>query len=84
MNTQSRILYRSRRNRMVAGVCAGLGDFFGIDPTLVRLFFVIGTILGFGVLLFVYIAMMIVVPEEPLQQPATPEPPAASEESTTQ
>ena len=59
-------LYRSRSNRMVAGVCAGLADFFGIDPTVVRLIFVAGTLLGFGSLILVYLVMFIVVPEQPV------------------
>ncbi len=67
MNTQYKQLYRSRSNRMIGGVCAGLGDFFGIDPTLVRLGFVVGGLLGWaGALLVAYIVMMIVVPEAPL------------------
>ena len=65
MTTVNKTLYRSRSNRMVAGVCAGLGDFFGIDPTVVRLVFVLGVIFGFGSLAFVYLAMMFIVPEEP-------------------
>jgi phage shock protein PspC (stress-responsive transcriptional regulator) len=60
-------LYRSRTQRMVGGVCGGLGAFFGIDPTLVRLLFVIGSLLGWaGFLVLTYIIMMFVVPEEPL------------------
>ncbi len=66
MNTQPKRLYRSRNNRMIAGVCGGLADFFVLDPTLIRLGFVLGTLLGFGSLLVVYIAMMFIVPEEPL------------------
>lgn len=65
METPSKKLYRSRSNRMIAGVCAGLGDFFNIDPTVVRLIFVLGVVLGFGTLGFVYLVMMFVVPEEP-------------------
>ena len=38
-------LYRSREGRLVAGVCAGLGDYFGIDATIVRLIFVAFTAL---------------------------------------
>jgi phage shock protein C len=64
METPSKKLYRSRSNRMIAGVCAGLGDFFGIDPTLVRLIFVLGVILGFGSFGFVYLVMLFIVPEE--------------------
>ncbi|MFO7819369.1 MAG: PspC domain-containing protein [Halanaerobacter sp.] len=56
-------LYRSKHDRMIAGVCAGLGDYFGIDPTIVRLIWVFlffGA--GFGVV--AYIICMIVIPEE--------------------
>jgi phage shock protein PspC (stress-responsive transcriptional regulator) len=62
-------LYRSRENRMIGGVCAGLGEFFGIDPTIVRLFFVFGAIFfGFpGALVLIYIVMLFVVPEAPLE-----------------
>mgnify|MGYP001075031472 CR=1 FL=1 len=66
METPSKKLYRSRSNRMIAGVCAGLGDFFSIDPTVVRLVFVLGVIFGFGTLGFIYLVMMFVVPEEPV------------------
>jgi phage shock protein PspC (stress-responsive transcriptional regulator) len=48
MSTQYKSFTRSRDNRMVGGVCAGLGEFFGIDPTLVRLFFVFGALLGWA------------------------------------
>ena len=56
-------LYRLRNGRVVAGVCAGLAAHFGIDPTLVRLVFVLFTVFGgFGVLL--YLGAWIVIPEE--------------------
>jgi phage shock protein C len=58
-------LYRSRNNRMISGVCAGLGEFANIDPTLVRVGFVIGAILGVGSFVIIYLIMMIVVPEAP-------------------
>lgn len=68
MSTGNNQLYRSRENRMIGGVCAGLGEFFGIDPTIVRLFFVFGAIFfGFpGALVLIYIVMLLVVPEAPL------------------
>lgn len=66
MTTETRKLYRSRNNRMLVGVCAGLADFFGIDPTIVRLIFALGTLFGFGSFLFIYIVLFIVVPEESL------------------
>ncbi len=65
MAPDSKKLYRSRNNRMIAGVCAGLADFFGIDPTVVRLIFVAGTLLGFGSFVLIYLVLFIVVPEEP-------------------
>jgi len=56
-------LYRSRDGRVVAGVCAGLAAYFGVDPTLVRLAFALLTIFGgMGVLL--YLCAWVVIPEE--------------------
>lgn len=59
-------LYRSRSNRVIAGVCAGLADYFAIDPTIVRLIFVAGALIGMGSFVLIYIIMFIVVPEEPI------------------
>lgn len=67
MTPESKKLYRSRNNRMIAGVCAGLADFFGIDPTVMRLLFAAGALLGFGSFILIYLVMFIVVPEEPLE-----------------
>ena len=44
-------------NGKLMGVCAGIGDYFGIDPTLVRIGFVVGTICGFGLLVPIYLAV---------------------------
>ena len=64
MTTEYKRLYRSRKDRMIAGVCGGLGEYFGIDPTLVRLLFVFAALFyGPGVL--AYLILMLVVPEEP-------------------
>jgi phage shock protein C len=62
---QNQRLYRSQNERMLAGVCGGLGKFFGIDPTIMRLIFVVLALMG-GPGLLIYIIMWIVVPEEPL------------------
>ncbi len=61
----SKKLYRSRTDRKIGGVCGGLAQYFNIDPTLVRLLFVLGVIFVGGGLL-AYLIMLIVVPEEPL------------------
>ncbi len=56
-------LYRSRDNRMISGVCAGLAEYVDVDPTIVRLLFVLGLFAG-GATFWVYLVMMLVVPEE--------------------
>jgi phage shock protein C len=59
---ESKKLYRSKNNQMIAGVCAGLGDYFAIDPTVIRLIFVLATIFGgFGIP--IYIVLWIILPE---------------------
>ena len=59
-------LYRSNTDRKVGGVAGGLGEYFKIDPTLVRLAFVIASLMG-GPGLIAYVVLLIVVPEEPLE-----------------
>ncbi len=61
---ETRKLYRSRDEKMLAGVCGGLGQFTGIDPTLVRLGFVFLTLLG-GQGILLYLVMCVIVPPEP-------------------
>ena len=58
-------LYRSRKERMVAGVCGGLAEYFDIDPTIIRLIAVLLAFAG-GPGVVIYIVMAIVVPEEPV------------------
>ena len=67
MTDEVKRLYRSREEQMVAGVCGGLAEYTNLDPTVVRLLFVAVSILGAapGVVL-AYLAMMIIVPEEPM------------------
>ncbi|HTM63047.1 MAG TPA: PspC domain-containing protein [Gammaproteobacteria bacterium] len=57
-------LYRSRTDTKIAGVCGGLGDFFDIDSTWIRLLFILFFFLG-GSALLVYVIMWIIVPLEP-------------------
>ncbi|MBB6244624.1 phage shock protein PspC (stress-responsive transcriptional regulator) [Rhodanobacter sp. A1T4] len=61
MNTEKR-LYRSRTNRTLAGVCAGIADYFGWDPTLVRIAWILLTLLG-GSGILIYVILWLVVPE---------------------
>lgn len=83
MSADYKRLYRSRDNRMIAGVCAGLGEFLNIDPTVIRLLFAVGAVFGVGATIVIYIVMMIVVPEEllPGSMDIQPAPEAPAEEA---
>ena len=64
MNIQRQTLRRSRSNRMVAGVCGGLADFFGISSFWFRLAFLLALIPGGVPGLLVYFAVVFIVPSE--------------------
>lgn len=68
MSVPSNRLYRSRADRMICGVAAGLGEYFEVDPTIVRVLFVIGTLLSGGLGLLAYIVMCLIVPLQGEQQ----------------
>ena len=61
----NRRLYRCRNDRRLAGVAGGVAEFFELDPSLVRLFWVLSIFVG-GIGLFLYVAMAIIVPLEPV------------------
>jgi phage shock protein C len=65
---QYKQLTRSRSNRMIAGVCAGFAEYLNLDPTVVRLLFVLGFFLAGPGIVLAYIIMAIVTPEEPVTQ----------------
>ncbi|MEX0994813.1 MAG: PspC domain-containing protein [Balneolaceae bacterium] len=65
---QNKKLFRSRNDKKWAGVCGGLAKYFGVSATAVRLVFVLATLLGYGSFILVYIAMIIVVPKEPVEK----------------
>ncbi|MBB4934336.1 phage shock protein PspC (stress-responsive transcriptional regulator) [Lipingzhangella halophila] len=62
-NFGKKTLRRSREQRILTGVCGGLGEYFGIDANLVRLAFVALTLLAFGGVLL-YVVAWLVMPEE--------------------
>lgn len=80
MQTTPARLYRSRRQRMIAGICGGLAHFLGLDPSVVRLGVVLIACLWPPTLL-VYLALLVLIPEEPLAPPEPIEPPEPVEES---
>jgi phage shock protein C len=58
-------LYRSGRERILGGVCGGLGEYLNIDPTVVRLIWVISTLASFGLGILAYIIAWIIIPRNP-------------------
>lgn len=62
-------LYRSCKNRIIGGVCGGLGEYFDIDPVLVRL--ITALLIFTGVSIVFYILAWIIIPEDPSCHPAS-------------
>lgn len=59
-------LTRPRTGRMLAGICAGIGNYFGVDPTLVRVGYVALSLFSAGFPgLLLYIILWLIIPEEP-------------------
>lgn len=58
-------LYRSRTDRVIAGVCGGLAQYLGVDPTLVRIAAVLLAFMSFGTVLLLYLLMALIMPLEP-------------------
>lgn len=61
-------LYRSRTNKILGGVCGGLGNYFNVDPVLIRLLWVIFIFISVGAGVLAYIIAWIIIPEEPVRK----------------
>ncbi|MCI8636143.1 MAG: PspC domain-containing protein [Eubacterium sp.] len=57
-------LYKSSTNRVLFGVCGGIGEYFNIDPTIVRLLFIL-LVFGAGSGLAIYFVAALIMPDEP-------------------
>lgn len=57
------VLLRSKENRLIAGVCGGLGEFFKIDPTVIRIIFILITLFG-GSGFLLYLILWLIIPSE--------------------
>lgn len=57
-------LYRSRNSRMLCGVCGGIGEYFNIDPTLIRLAMGLVAVCSFGTGLIAYFVAAVIIPDE--------------------
>jgi phage shock protein C len=67
-NRLNKRLYRSSDSRMIAGVAGGIADYLGIDPTIVRVAWVVGTLVlapTIPLSILVYVALAIIIPQEP-------------------
>lgn len=63
---ETRKLQRSTSNKMIAGICAGIGKYFNLDPTIIRVIYVLMVFFaGFGILL--YLILWLVIPSESQQ-----------------
>jgi len=58
-------LYRSGKDKLLGGICGGLGEYFKIDPVIIRLIFVVGLFVSFGTMILAYFILWIVVPRNP-------------------
>lgn len=56
-------LYRSSQNKMLCGVCGGIGEYLGVDPTLIRLIWAVLACSGTGIV--VYFLAAIIIPQDP-------------------
>lgn len=56
-------VYRSKENRMVCGVCGGIAEYFNIDPTLVRLGWVLVAVCSFGTGALAYFIAAVIIPD---------------------
>lgn len=76
-------LYRSSRSKILGGVCGGLGEYFDIDPTLVRLFAVLALFFSDGAVFIAYIVGWIIMPlrDPGVESPAQPQSTTASPEA---
>jgi phage shock protein C len=76
MTENPRKLTRSNKDRMFGGVCGGLGEYLNMDPTIIRLIFVLLVIFGVGAPVLVYFIMLLIVPEDSaVQTPVSTVPP---------
>jgi phage shock protein PspC (stress-responsive transcriptional regulator) len=57
-------LYRSRTDKMLGGVCGGLGEYLGVDPTIIRLVLIL-LVLAYGTGILFYIIAWLVIPKNP-------------------
>ena len=63
---KGKLLYRSRSSHVISGVCGGMGAYFGIDPALIRILWVVLAAVSLGTVLIVYLICWVIIPLEPV------------------
>lgn len=58
-------LYRSRRDKIIGGVCGGIAQYMEVDPVVVRLVWAIATLVSMGMGILAYLIAWVIIPEEP-------------------
>jgi len=66
---ETKRITRPRKDRIIAGVCSGIGRYFDIDPNIVRVIWIILTIISIGLGVIAYIAAWLLFPEEIEEEP---------------
>jgi len=64
-------LYRSRNDRVISGVCSGIGTYLKIDPTVIRVVAALLLLVSFGTMIIIYLLLALIIPLEPMRLPAT-------------
>ena len=60
---KKKILKRSKKNRIIAGVCGGIGEYSNVDPTIIRILWAVGTFFAIPAGIIFYIVAIVVIPE---------------------
>ena len=58
-------LYRSGKERILGGVCGGIGEYFDVDPTIIRLLYILFVLASFGVAILFYFIAWFIIPRNP-------------------
>jgi phage shock protein C len=64
MSEGAKKLYRSTKDRWLAGICGGIAEYLALDPTIIRVLFVLFSLVAFGGIL-AYIILWLIIPQEP-------------------
>ena len=63
MNNDFKKLTRSRANRMLCGVCGGLGEYLNVDPTVIRILWILFIFFSFGMAVLIYFIAAVIMPD---------------------